>query len=421
MRKIYLITAILIFGSTLVMSQNQGNVLTISDLKATIKSDKIELSFTAMVNPQAAKSNQAITMTPVLIEADQKIALESIVVYGKRAKISQERKSMSGRSFQFDPNKTSKFVTKNGAVVQYRTTIPYQQWIDGAQMRLEGVSEGCCNFEPINNYMYAERIAVYDPMKNRQPIVEEKPVAQIKPVTKVEAEPTRFNYSFVAPISDYNKAKDKTSSGELFDYNMPLNMGGGLDNVKQKDLDRFIDDNREGSLVVYFKQGGSRIERGFGSNNRSLVELVTALREIEKSDDYQVVRVVVAGFASPEGSLQLNDRLAWDRAIAVKEFVLNNSNIPTRMVNLYNGSVDWRGLRNMVQESDMYAKHRIIDIIDYAPVWDSHRKVGRLGELMRLDGGDPYRYMFKYYFPLLRNAAYIKVYYDKKTTRQPYE
>jgi hypothetical protein len=124
--------------------------------------------------------------------------------------------------------------------------------------------------------------------------------------------------------------------------------------------------------------------------------------------------IVIAGFASPEGSPELNDRLALDRAVAVKEFMMDNSSVEGRSIRIFNGGTDWAGLKKLVEESDIYRKQRIVDIIENTPVWDSRRGVGRRGELMRLDGGDPYRYMLTNFFPQLRQAAYIRVYYESK-------
>jgi hypothetical protein len=40
--------------------------------------------------------------------------------------------------------------------------------------------------------------------------------------------------------------------------------------------------------------------------------------------------------------------------------------------------------------------------------------VGREGELKKLNGGLPYRYMLEYFFPQLRHAALVWVYYTNE-------
>lgn len=57
-------------------------------------------------------------------------------------------------------------------------------------------------------------------------------------------------------------------------------------------------------------------------------------------------------------------------------------------------------------------RQQVLHIIDTAPGWDAKKKVGRLGLLMEFNGGKPYHYMKQHFFPKLRNAGYIKVFYE---------
>ena len=77
-------------------------------------------------------------------------------------------------------------------------------------------------------------------------------------------------------------------------------------------------------------------------------------------------------------------------------------------IELYNGKVNWGGLRKLVAQSSMPYRDQVLNIIDNTPDYR------RQAELMRLGGGAPYRYMLNNLFPELRNATYIKVYYENK-------
>ena len=156
------------------------------------------------------------------------------------------------------------------------------------------------------------------------------------------------------------------------------------------------------------------VDPSYRDNAATLDNLISTIREIERSSDSRVVRVVIAGFASPEGTAEVNDRLARERAEAIRSYLTENSAISNDQVDLYNGSVDWHGLRMMVAASNMPDRDKVLDIIDNTPVWDAGRNTGRHGELMRLSGGVPYRYMLRDFFPDLRNAAYIRAYYENK-------
>jgi hypothetical protein len=67
----------------------------------------------------------------------------------------------------------------------------------------------------------------------------------------------------------------------------------------------------------------------------------------------------------------------------------------------------------MVAESDLYDKAEILRIIDTVPLFsvDGRRKE-RIQQLKELNGGISYRYMLEHFFPLLRNSAFIRIYYS---------
>jgi hypothetical protein len=56
----------------------------------------------------------------------------------------------------------------------------------------------------------------------------------------------------------------------------------------------------------------------------------------------------------------------------------------------------------------------VLEIIDTTPIWDPQNGDGRENALRRLNGGATYRYMLRNFFPELRHAAYIKVFYENK-------
>ena len=137
------------------------------------------------------------------------------------------------------------------------------------------------------------------------------------------------------------------------------------------------------------------------------------MRALTASQDSKVARIVVAGFASPEGTQAVNERLAGQRADAIVDFLLANSGVDGRLISLYNGGPDWYGLREMVATSDLPDKHAVTDIIDNTPVW-AVQGADRLSKLKALSGGRTYNYMLRNYFPQLRQAAFIRVYYTNE-------
>lgn len=178
------------------------------------------------------------------------------------------------------------------------------------------------------------------------------------------------------------------------------------------DPDHYVNQHRDGSLSIYFRQGAKIFDSSYKNNGATMDKLFATINEIQNSHDSRIVRIILVGFASPEGSTEMNNRLAHERAVTIKNYLISNTPLTASMVDIYNGGIDWGGLRRLVAESDMYDKRQILDIIDNSPVWDARRKTGRHGELMRLQGGEPYRYMMREFFPELRNATYVRVYFE---------
>ena len=378
MKRIIITIAVALCAASQAMAQSDDAVVKIYDPIIEKADENVTVTFRAAIDRKATRRNHSLVFAPVLTDGVYNWSLSAVVVQGRGVRVLEERHLLaSGREVSL----AGAVRTINGRIVEYRAEVPYQLWMEGAQLVMEGLNVGCCSASELAQQTMAEDLVLSPP-------VEVVPEPEPEPVVVVEVQPLSTgdklaeSYPFIRPASEYE--------------------------------DEIYDEDRDNAIVVGYSQGSIRINRDLGNNKQSLTDLMASIRIIENSADSRVKAVMIAGFASPEGSFDLNDRLAWNRAVAVKNYILEHSGLEPGMVKLYNGSEDWRGLRALVEQSDMPWKARVHHIIDTVPVWDSARQVGRSGELMRLDGGNPYRYMYRYWFPQLRNAAYIKVYYENK-------
>ena len=383
----------------------------VRELRVDVKGDSLCVSFLADIGRDATGGQDyKLTLVPLLADSAglHSARLRPVEVYGRRVEIfdSRERGKASGGLAPDDlrlPLPGAVHGIK-GSTLRYRCCLAWEPWMNGALLSMERTRSGCCRSETLPAVVLApEAVRIYPPVV--------PPLAATLLALEAKRGGTADSlariYPFVEPVSRLDRACGKGTDGTLFNPDMPLNMGRGTEPGGQRRVEDFIAAGEQGSLMVHFPQGRSTVDRYFRDNNTSLVRLISAIRAINASQDARISKVIIAGFASPEGSLEKNDRLAWERAVALKTFILNNSRTPSREIRLFNGSEDWRGLRRLVAESDLYEKDRILDIIDNVPV-----RKGRELQLMKLSGGVPYRYMLENMFPELRNAAYIKVYYE---------
>jgi outer membrane protein OmpA-like peptidoglycan-associated protein len=355
--------------------------IAVRNLKVTKNGETVDITFSADIPRRTARSSKTLVFVPVLKGGNYSWSLPAIVVEGRRARIANRRHDWASEASALQPAFDDVAVTTtNKSTVDYSTTVDWQPWMDGGDLTAEILTMGCCSHDISDDTILARNLDLPAPVTVKlEPVVEPEPL----PTT---GDRLAEEHSFIAPYSDF----EHLSPGKLFD------------------------DDRENSLIVYFHQSKYSIDPLFRENARNIENLVASIRELQNSSDSRVRTVVVAGFASPEGSFVQNDRLAFDRAASVKNYILKKTGLADETIMLYNGSEDWRGLKILVEQSDMPSKEAVLRIIDTVPVWDSVTKQGREKSLMDLDGGIPYRYMYRYFFPLLRNAAYIKIYYDNK-------
>lgn len=397
------IIIILLFTSLCVSAQVNPRAIEVDDILFTRQGEQVGISFRVRAGREAFNSRYSAVISPVLVNGSDQTALPPMLIQGKRAAIAEERHP---KSYGIGIEKEYLMVLPTEQYRTYETTIAFQPWMTGANLVFDAIVVGCRATTAQHLGVIAEQVLMSDTVKLVR-VIEQAPVY----VEKTTAEKQAERYSFVAPISRFEAARMNIEEGVTFNDNMPLDRGQGIGSGHAQ-VEEFVERNREGSLMVYYRQAQRTIEVDFRENRRSLNELIDAIRAIEQASDSQIARVVIAGFASPEGALAYNEQLAWDRAVALKQFILEYTTLDEEKVRVFNGAVDWYGLRELVAESNLRDKTQILDIIDQAPRETNGGEAGRLDRLKRLNNGVSYQFMYNYFFPELRNAAYIKVYFE---------
>ena len=167
-------------------------------------------------------------------------------------------------------------------------------------------------------------------------------------------------------------------------------MGCGLSSAQvQKD-----------SVKIYFHQGKHILEPAFKSNQQMLDKIDRLVFKLEK--------VEVIGAASPEGSVQLNERLSQKRAQELFNYLSRYGNLPDSLKTPRFIGRDWRGLLRLV-EADPNVPYqqeavRLISSIIREVESGVPGRVDPFWRLVSLRKGKPYRYMYYRLFPELRTS-----------------
>ena len=177
-------------------------------------------------------------------------------------------------------------------------------------------------------------------------------------------------------------------------------------------------------IRVDFRVNSASIDRAYGKNTERLSEISSFLQRIEQDSTLTIVEVSFCGSASPEGSYQLNHKLARARLETLEDIVRREVELPDSIITRDDSYISWEYLREKVVESDMPQKQAILDIIAQEPQlvdYPGGRHIDhRIVKLQKLDGGKVWRQLHTLYFERMRNACVIFITY-KREIIQPIE
>lgn len=165
------------------------------------------------------------------------------------------------------------------------------------------------------------------------------------------------------------------------------------------------------SVRFFYRRGYRTADPDFRDNRASLVRLLRAVQEAREAGRFD--RLVIRTYASPDGALTANERLAALRADSLRSCLLRMVRLPDSLVSVCASGVGWGLLREAVAASEMADRDAVVDILDHTPVWIFDRRGrivdGRKKQLMELNGGTPYRYMSRTFFPDLRCGVTVSL------------
>lgn len=311
--------------------------------------------------------NYKVTFIPIMYnEGNQMVNLPPVSIVGKQMARQEKR---AGRE-QGDRRIIRR---SDREILEYSATVPFEEWMQLVSVAIYPFVEGCNTmWEETPITVSEDRLLYY----NLIPYFDD---AQLE-YTLTELEKYDLENPFLHPMEDYSKRYD----------------------ILLKDRDK-------GSSKVIFKVGSSVIDTAMDDNANVLQAILKAFELIEKDPNAILKHIFIAGYASPEGSLALNTKLAQNRAESVKRYIQSRMTVRNEsLFELYNGREDWQGLREKVENSTMAEKHDVLRIIDAYTM----EQEGRKRELQILDGGAPYRFMLDNFYPPLRSAGYVQVYYE---------
>ncbi len=165
-------------------------------------------------------------------------------------------------------------------------------------------------------------------------------------------------------------------------------------------------------ILVDFRVNSTRIDSGYRDNADRISELVNFLRQVRSDSTINIVNISFCGAASPEGSYELNRRLAKGRMESLEKLVRSKVEIPDSIVSHDDSYIPWEYLVSQISESEIPHRQEILAIIGgKSEIVDYHgggSVDSRILKLQELDGGKVWKGMRRYFGPM-RNACAVFV------------
>lgn len=374
MKKISTLIVLLAISLTSAWAHTPIRGMEVENLNLQQRGEQLQISFTVKAEKRAVKSNYSVQLTPVLIEDGKETLLPAILIDGRRVALSRKR------THSPVPLSVDYYYLSNGGQTDYSATVPFAALTPRTDLVLRATLTGCCSVQETEPVVLASAF-----VKEQRLVIE--PVYETIPYTTGEI--LAKEYGFVAPLSDFERQS-----------------------AINRDI--FIDDNRDQSLSVYFRQSERKVDPTFRGNQKSIEDILYTINALQASKDSKISHIVIAGFASPEGNLDFNERLAYNRAIALRDYIGARTGVDNGLIDIYNGGVDWYGLGLAVKKSTLPEKDEVLHIIENAPINSRAGQSGRQNLLKQLNGGRTYPRLMNEFYPELRNATYIRIYYENR-------
>lgn len=116
--------------------------------------------------------------------------------------------------------------------------------------------------------------------------------------------------------------------------------------------------------------------------------LQAAIKGLNDNQKAELKGIDVYAYASPDGPVDLNDKLSRDRGAVAEKWVgatLKKSKVNADLVSVKERATDWEGFRDMVQNSEMEDKDMILRVLEmYADPDTRNREMHNLGKVFHV-------------------------------------
>lgn len=298
MKRYIAILCLALASSFAMNAQTVFETITVNDAEIVRNDGLMSVNMDLDMSEFNVKNNRAILLTPYIVKGDESIDLPSLGFYGR------DRYYYYLRNDGQMCEGSAETSYKDGdypEFIPYFVNVPYEDWMQGAELMLEKKIYGCCGNVLDTKYCHLADYLVYRP-----------------------------KMLYVCPPRK--------------------------EQVKTRSL--------EGNAFVDYPVSQTVIYPEYHNNREELAKIRATIDSIRLDKDVKVTSIFIKGYASPESPYDNNTRLAKGRTEAIRQYVLDMYDFPSEVINTSYEPENWEGLREYLVASDLPHKYQIIALID---------------------------------------------------------
>ena len=159
----------------------------------------------------------------------------------------------------------------------------------------------------------------------------------------------------------------------------------------------------------YFDVDVKNLDSAFIRNDHTMRTIDRMLRDTS----LHVTAVEVTGYASFDGSVRHNERLAGSRAQMIKEYLQRTYGLDDNLFVLTNAGEQWDEMEMRIFTMDFEGREEVLFIIETEPNFDRRERM-----IKKLHDGETYRYMRDELKPIMRKLGKVTVYCNAIENKQ---
>lgn len=177
--------------------------------------------------------------------------------------------------------------------------------------------------------------------------------------------------------------------------------------------------DRRTEFLVDFRVNSTVIDSTYSDNAVRMQGIIDFLHNICRDSTINIVEVSFCGAASPEGSDQLNRRLARGRLTALENLVRKEVDIPDSLITRNDSYIPWNYLKKQIEDSDIIRTDEVIAILNESSLLVDYHYPNlhidsRIVKLQKLDNGKVWQQINKLFFGQMRNASVVFITYKRE-------